>query len=288
LTAELGAPALAGVIDQLSGVAPPAPPWSAVPSAERPGDPDPSPKIELRCLGGFSLRVDGVEVGWRGLRPKARCLLMLLALHQGRPLHRELLIEALWPEATLSSGVRSLQVAVSSIRQCLAVGGLVGDPIRRQGDAYELLLPGAVVDVITFERTIEESRHLPRSAALAARRDALELYLGELLPEVGPADWVVEDRDRLRLLAASLAAAAAADAIAVADHGAAIDLARRSVTLDACHDPAWRLLIETYEQVGDLSAAAVARADHRRVWDDLGVVLPLSEEMARSSWRSTV
>ena len=36
------------------------------------------------------------------------------------------------------------------------------------------------------------------------------------------------------------------------------------------------------------SAAAVARADHRRVWDDLGVVLPLPEEMASSSWRSTV
>jgi DNA-binding SARP family transcriptional activator/tetratricopeptide (TPR) repeat protein len=287
LTAELGAPALAGVIDRLSGVAPPAP-WTALPTVQRPAEPDQSPTIELRCLGGFSLRVDGVEIGWRGLRPKARCLLMLLALHQGRPQHRELLIEALWPEATLSSGIRSLQVAVSSIRQCLAVGGLGGDPIRRQGDAYELMLPGAVVDVITFERTIEESRHLPPGAALAARRVALELYRGELLPEVGPADWVVEDRDRLRLLAASLAAAAATDAIALADHGAAIDLARRSVTLDACHDPAWRLLIETYELIGDLSAAAVARADHRRVWDDLGVVLPLPEEMARSGWRSTV
>ena len=288
LTAELGAPALSGVVEQLSGVAPPAAMRPPAPSVRRPGDTDESPTIELRCLGGFSLRIDGVEIGWRALRPKARCLLMLLALHQGRPLHRELLIEALWPEATLSSGVRSLQVAVSSIRQCLAVGGMVGDPIRRQGDAYELVLPGAVVDVTTFERTIEEARRLPRSAALTARRIALELYLGELLPEVGPADWVVEDRDRLRLLAASLAAAAAADAIAVADHGAAIDLARRSVTLDACHDPAWRLLIETYEHIGDLSAAAVARADHRRVWDDLGVVLPLPEEMASSSWRSTV
>ena len=207
---------------------------------------------------------------------------MLLALHQGRPLHRELLIEALWPEATLSSGVRSLQVAVSSIRQCLAVGGVVGDPIRRQGDAYELVLPGAAVDVTAFERTIEEARHLQPGAALSARQVALDLYLGELLPEVGPADWVVEDRDRLRLLAAGLAAAAAADALAVADHGAAIDLARRSVTLDACHDPAWRLLIETYEHIGDLSAAAVARADHRRVWDDLGVMLPLPGEMTRT------
>jgi DNA-binding SARP family transcriptional activator len=293
LAAELGAPALAGAVDQLSEVGSPTPVRPLAPAtrgsvAAEPGKSAEPGTIELRCLGAFSLTVDGVEIGWRGLRPKARCLLMLLALHQGRPQHRELLIEALWPEATLSSGVRSLQVAVSSIRQCLAVGGVVGDPIRRQGDAYELVLPGAMADVTAFERTVEEARHLPRGAALTVRQAALDLYLGELLPEVGPADWVVEDRERLRLLAAGLAAAAAADAIAVADHGTAIDLARRSVTLDACHDPAWRLLIETYEQIGDLSAAAVARADHRRVWDDLGVVLPLPEEMARSSWRSAV
>ncbi len=281
LTAELGAPALAGVIDRLSESRT-VPARGPSPSPRRSAPTDP-PTVELRCLGAFSLRVDGVETDWRALRPKARCLLMLLALHQGRPQHRELLVEALWPEATLSSGVRSLQVAVSSIRQCLAVGGVPGDPIRRQGDAYELVLPGAVIDVTAFERTIEGARHLPREDALRARRAALDLYLGELLPEVGPADWVVEDRDRVRLLAAGVAAAAAADAIAVADHGTAIDLARRSVTLDACHDPAWRLLIETYERIGDLSAAAVARADHRRVWDDLGVVLPLSGDPTRTS-----
>ncbi|HEY5788871.1 MAG TPA: AAA family ATPase [Microlunatus sp.] len=288
LATELGAPALAGAVDHLSAAASPTAAHVPAPSVRRTAGPVDQPTIELRCLGAFSLRVNGVETDWRALRPKARCLLMLLALHQGRPLHRELLIEALWPEATLSSGVRSLQVAVSSIRHCLAVSGVPGDPIRRQGDAYELLLPGAAIDVTAFQRTIEDARHLRRGDALTARQTALDLYLGDLLPEVGPADWVVEDRERLRLLAAGLAAAAAADAVSVADHGVAIDLARRSVTLDACHDPAWRLLIETYERIGDLSAAAVARADHRRVWDDLGVVLPLPDEVAHSSWRAPV
>ena len=298
LTTELGAPALAGVIDRLSGVGapgdgrPPGPsggPAALQVTGSAPvADLDDRPVIQLRCLGAFSLQVKGIEVGWRLLRPKARCLLMLLALHHGRPVHRELLIEALWPEATLTSGVRSLQVAVSSLRQCLAVDGVVADPIRRQGDAYALVLAGAEVDVTVFERTIEEARHLPPPAALAARRRALDLCQGELLTEVGPADWVVEDRDRLRLAAAGVAATAAADAVALGDHDAAIELARRSVALDACHDPAWRLLIETYEVVGDLSAAAVARADHRRVWDDLGVVLPPPEEIVRGGRRSVV
>jgi DNA-binding SARP family transcriptional activator len=198
---------------------------------------------------------------------------MLLALYHGRPLHRELIIEALWPEATLSSGIRCQQVAVSSVRQCLAQVAVPSDPVRRQGDAYELVLPGIVSDVVTFERAAENTRRLTRAEALTVRTSALELYRGDLLPEVGPADWVVEERDRLRLEAAALAAAAAADAIAVEDLGAAIEFARRSVALDACHDPAWRMLIETYERLGDLSAAAVARADHRRVWDDLGLAV---------------
>lgn len=299
LAAELGAPALIGVPDRLRlGGDPrgdhPAPSRAGAETRPRtdgaagPGVVAVGPVIELRCLGAFGLRVDGDDVGWRLLRPKARCLLMLLALHQDRPVHRELLIEALWPEATLSSGIRSLQVAVSSIRQCLTVAGVPGETIRRQGDAYELVLPGAVVDVSVFEQTVDDARHLAPAAALASRRRALDLYRGELLPEVGPADWVVEDRDRLRLLAAGLAAAAAADAIALADPDTALELARRSVTLDACHDPAWRLLIETYERVGDLSAAAVARADHRRLWDDLGVVLPAPGETARDSRHSPV
>ena len=38
---------------------------------------------------------------------------------------------------------------------------------------------------------------------------------GDLLLEVGPAEWAVEDRERLRLLAATTAAAAAGDALAI-------------------------------------------------------------------------
>lgn len=270
LGAALGAPALGAVIERLSGL----PAWTARPAAGPVGRLASPGSVTLRCLGSFGLRVGETEVDWRSLRPRARSLLMILALRHDHLLHRELIIEALWPEATLASGVRSLQVAVSSVRQCLVAGGVPGDPIRRQGDAYELVLPGVRYDVAEFERGADDARRLTGRVRLQRRAAALDCYAGELLPEVGPADWVVEERDRLRLLAASVAVAAAADAVALDDLGAAIDLARRSIALDACHDPAWRLLIEAYERLGDLSAAAVARADHRRVWDDLGLVPP--------------
>lgn len=273
LAAVLGAPALGAVVDRLAA-------WPATSPA--PGATDagagrvPGTSISLRCLGGFGLRVGDQEVDWRSLRPKARSLLMIMGLHHGHPLHREMIIEALWPEATLTSGIRSLQVAVSSVRQCLVAGGVVGDPIRRQGDSYELVLPGVRSDLLAFERGVDQARRQSGRDGLRCRLAALDCYTGELLPEVGPADWVVEERDRLRLLAAGTAASAAADAANLGDLDPAIELARRSIALDPYHDPAWRQLITAYERLGDLSAAVVARADHRRVWDDLGVVATLS------------
>jgi DNA-binding SARP family transcriptional activator len=286
LTTELGAPVLLAAIDRLVARLPASPAVDertdharsaavVVSSARAAGEGLVEEQVvELTCLGGFALRVHGREVDCHGLRPRARTLLMLLAVHHGKSMHRELIIEALWPEAPLASGIRSLQVAVSSVRQCLAAGGVTVDPIRRHGDAYELFLPDIVSDLVEFERLADDSRRRAPSAALTARIRALDLYRGDLLPEVGPADWVVEERDRLRLLAAAVGAAAAADAVAVGDHERAIQLARRSIALDPFHDPAWSLLIDAYESLGDLSAAAVARSDHQRVWDDLGLVVP--------------
>ncbi|HYI58869.1 MAG TPA: BTAD domain-containing putative transcriptional regulator [Microlunatus sp.] len=298
LADALGAPALVGAIDRLAGprdggVAARSPDLimimdgssdsgaaATTTMASRRKFPDRrQPRIELTCLGGFGLRVGGREVGWRALRPKARSLLMLLALHHGRPRHRELIIETLWPEATLTSGIRSLQVAVSSVRHCLATGGVPEESIPRQGDAYELVLPGVQSDLVDFERLAEEARRQPAAEALSARSKAMDLYQGELLPEVGPADWVVEERERLRLLAATVASAAASDAVTTGDLGRAIDLARRSIALDPFHDPAWERLIDTYENLGDRSAAAIARGDHQRVWDDLGLVVPATRRV---------
>lgn len=274
LAAGLGAPTLVGALDALTtGVGSASGRPSTAAAAARPSAPG-TAGARLRCLGGFSLTVDGREAGWRELRPKARMLLMRLALDLGRPLHRELIIADLWPEATLSSGIRSLQVAVSSVRQCLTAAGVPGDPVRRTDDSYALVLGEATSDLAEFERLADRGHRQPATVALRSGTEALACYRGDLLPEVGPADWVVEERDRLRLRAAMVATASAAVAVELGEHSVALDLSRRSVALDPHHDPAWRLLIDCYERLGDLSAAAVARAEHQRIWDELGLSVP--------------
>jgi DNA-binding SARP family transcriptional activator len=199
---------------------------------------------------------------------------MFLAMNHGRQLHREQLIETLWPDAALASGIRSLQVAVSSIRQCFGMGGITEDALRRHGDAYALELPSVSDQLTDFERLAHAATRVQRPEALRLRLTATDLYAGDLLPEVGPAEWVIEERTRLRLLAAEVALEAARDAFATDDLHTALDAARRSVALDAYHDSSWELIVEICERLDDRSAAAVARREQARVWIDLGLVVP--------------
>ena len=199
---------------------------------------------------------------------------MLLAMNHGRQVHREQIIDALWPDATLASGIRSLQVAVSSIRQCLNAGGITEDALRRHGDAYALELPSASDQLADFQRLARAATRAPRPKALQLRLAALDRYAGDLLPEVGPAEWVVEERTRLRLLAAEVGSEAARDALAADDLRTALEAARRSVALDPYHDSSWQLIVEICERIGDHSAAAIARREQARVWVDLGLAVP--------------
>ena len=231
----------------------------------------------MRCLGSFALTVADVEVDLRQLRPRARNLLMLLALHHGQDQHRERLVDLLWPGSTLVAGTRSLQVAVSSIRQCLSGVGLTEQALRRTGDAYALVLPAVDDQLRRFEllaaRAVREAETSDLRTRLSATTTALELYVGDLLPEAGPAEWVVEERQRLRDLAARLATGTARSALGLGDLASALVWVRRSLALDPYQDPAWRLLAEVHELLGDRSGAAVARREHARVQSDLGLLV---------------
>ena len=247
----------------------------APPSRTAPPGSEQPVAVRVRTLGVFALEVDGREVGWSALRPRARMLLMMLVAQHGRPVHRERLVDALWPGAGLSAGVRSLQVAVSSVRQCLARAGLGESVLQRQGDAYALRLDGVDDQCAAFERLVRQGDRLLRdgdqAAALGCRLAAVQRYTGDLLPETGPADWVLEERARLRGLAARTAFAAAELAGELGDLTAGSAAAARSVELDPYTDTGWALLADLHERQGDLSAAAVARREHRRVRAELGL-----------------
>ncbi|HVQ94214.1 MAG TPA: BTAD domain-containing putative transcriptional regulator [Mycobacteriales bacterium] len=259
----------------------PAPP-AAAPAGTGPAV-DAAVTVELRVLGGFELWLAGRELDWSRLRPRARTTLRLLALHAGRPVHRETLVEALWPDLPPAAGMHSLQVAVSSLRRFLDPGAARGSGLlARAGDTYKLMLPpGSRSDLAEFEACLRMFRELrtagtDQAAAgtvVVALRRALTAYRGDLLPEDGPAEWVVAERDRLRQDAAEAAAALGAVEMSRGNPVGAAEVLERGLRLDPFRDPAWRLLIAAHQAVGDLAAAARARRDYARVLADLGVDL---------------
>lgn len=263
----------ATVAAEAAPVTPAPPPAASAPRAE----PN-APPVRLRVLGQFCLEVDGRMVDLGAVRPRARAALRLLALHAPRPIHREVLCEALWPEADLESATRNLQVAVSSLRQSLEPGVARGayTLLVRDGDTYRLALPdGSDADLVSFSADVTAGRLAQatgdRTAAAAAFERAIAGYGGDLLPEEGPAEWVVGDRDRARIAVADIAARLATLRLEDGDAEAACEAAERGLRADRYRDDLWRRLADAHRARGDQAAAARVERDYALVLEELGV-----------------
>jgi predicted ATPase len=146
--------------------------------------------VAVMLLGGFAVAIDGerlTDVRWR-LR-KARDLVKLLALAPGHSLHREQLMDALWPDRDPAAAANNLNQVVHAARRVL------GAPAIELRD--ELLVLHAGIDVDAFEAAAETARREGTPAALGA---ALALYGGVLLPEDRYEDWTLERREELERL----------------------------------------------------------------------------------------
>jgi len=278
---DLGLAAVLARAEEVSGAAAPsaepAPAGGAVvaPSAASPVE---APRAVLRCLGRFRLELDGREIDLTRAKPRVRQALRLLASRAGDPVHRESIVEALWPDAELKAGMHNLQVTISSLRRLLEPKASRGESslVVRQGDAYRLALPEpADIDLVSFEDAVAESRSALKSgaaeAAVAALDRALAAYGGDLLPEDGPAEWVVGRREALRTEAAEAAVSRARLALEDGDEGAAAVACEWGLRIDRYHDTLWRLLIRTRRQAGDRAAAERAQRSYEEALAELGL-----------------
>lgn len=238
----------------------------------------PPPPMAVRCFGGFQMSIAGRTPHLAALKPRARELLRLLALNAGILVHHERLVEALWPEAEAATGKRNLHVAVSSLRHVLEPDTVRGTPslIVRDGDAYKLAIPpGADIDVIEFDRALVRGRAARASrdveGALRSFARALDLHVEDLLPEDGPAEWVVRERERRRLEAVEAAAAIADLLMERGEHLGAAIACERGLTVDRYRDGLWRRLIQAQSRAGHRAAAARAQELYNDVLAELGL-----------------
>lgn len=158
--------------------------------------------VRIFLLGGFSIDVDGVEISvdaWT--RRSAASLVKLLALADDHRLHREQVIDALWPDALVEEAGPRLHKAAHYARRALAatVPAEVDPRSVVLRNEFVALLPDARVTV-----DVEELRRLGEVALAEGTHEAaeaaLQWYRGTLLPDDLYEPWAEEARESVRVL----------------------------------------------------------------------------------------
>ncbi len=152
--------------------------------------------VSIRLLGGFRVAMGARAIekeAWR-LR-KAAALIKLLALAPGHRLHREQVMDLLWPDLVKKAASNNLRNSLHAARTIL-------DPVARsryvasEEDSLVLCPEGQLrVDVDAFEEATVGAR---RTRDPAAYRATLNPYAGELLPDDRYEVWAEGRREELR------------------------------------------------------------------------------------------
>jgi DNA-binding SARP family transcriptional activator len=202
--------------------------------------------IRIKLLGGFRVWVGPrviEEALWR-LR-KSKSLVKLLALSPGHRLHREQVMDALWPGL-------GMQDASNNLRQTLHVARRTLEPDRAANARYlsvqekqlTLCPRGHLwVDVEVFEEAAATAR---RARDPATYRLAIELYAGELLPGDRYEEWAEGRREELRQLYLRLLIELAGICEGRDEHEAAVEALRRVATEDPTREEAHAGLMRLY------------------------------------------
>lgn len=149
--------------------------------------------VTVTLLGGLAVEMGGVAVPAREWnRRQSASLVKLLALTPGHRLHREQVIDLLWPGLSVDEAAPRLHKAAHFAR-------------RAMGSADSLVLSGDVVAAWPGQQVCVDAEEFERVAQAAlARADqaatdrALALYHGDLLPDDLYEAWTETPRERLR------------------------------------------------------------------------------------------
>lgn len=111
---------------------------------------------------------------------KQRAVLALLLLRANRVVSTDFLIDALWGDNPPRTATTSLQNSISALRKLLGPSGLV-----TRAPGYMLVLDADALDLTRFERLVAEARALEPEDRAEKLGEALGLWRGDPLSDVG-------------------------------------------------------------------------------------------------------
>jgi DNA-binding SARP family transcriptional activator len=233
------------------------------------------PDVVVRVLGQLDVQVAGAQVAsWGGQR--TRTLFQYLLMHR-RPVHREVLMELLWPGHTYSSARNNLNVCVYGLRRALGATNPRAKYIVYRDGYYSLNRSLAwEVDRDRFVAAAERGRRGEdpgtSSDAVAVLESAVAAYAGPLFDGDPAADWFLPERTALQELFLQVLERLATLLVERGELDGAQYALDRLLREDGCRESAHRLLMSCFARRGQRDM--VARQFQRctaRLDADLGI-----------------
>ncbi len=182
-------------------------------------------------------------VKWQ--RRRAKSLIKILALAPEHRLHREQIIDLLWPDLKPQAGANNFHQTLYIARRILETTEARAPRFLTLEDDFLTLAPADSFwsDVEAFEAAVTRAL---QSHKLADYKLALDLYGGELLPEDRYEDWAHNPREVLRQKFLSLWLGLAELYRAGRNHEQAITAFNQALEIESTDETAHRSLIELY------------------------------------------
>ena len=222
-----------------------------------------SQPLEIRLLGPFEVVLGGRPVKVSG--NKRRGVLALLALHCGRVVGVDELVDALWGEALPAAPRNAVQHHVARLRAALGQRAIVAS-----GDGYGL--KDALVDVRRFEELLGEARIALREGDARAGRDsvarALALWRGPPLHGLTDTAWFATEARRLQTLRVDALEERFEAALALGEHREIVSALHSALEQNPVREQLWGQLMLALYRSGRQADALETFREARRVLAD--------------------
>src|SRR5947209_625691 len=218
-------------------------------------DSPPAGSLCIDLLGRFQVTVRGraiEDTAWR--RERAASLVKILALAPHHRLHREQVMELLWPDSAPGAGSNALHQVIHVARRILqAEEPVAPSPLHLRNEIVSLAPAESLwVDAEAFETGAALARQARDPIALES---ALDLYRGDLLPDDPYEEWTVTRRNALQQVYVETLLELAGIRAERKEYEKAIAALRRVVDTEPAHEEAHAALMRVYALAGQRYSA---------------------------------
>lgn len=201
-------------------------------------------QLVVKCFGEFQVTIEGTDTSIQWRTKKAKELFAFL-YDRGEEVRKDVITEALWPEADCDNVSALFYTTVSYVRKALANAGYV-DVIQQKNRMYSINMAQIVSYRKKLEDIIQEEEEKEEKIT--------DIYRGAYLESV-PEVWAIEGREYYERVFIQFCRNQSQKHMADRNYEDAIRLLTGAVAVDGYDEELSARLIQCYGMIGDVKDA---------------------------------